>query len=150
MKIHISDEANRDNEVSTDRSQAPGFLYIKISDVEPEFRSISGVESLLDLVKIGMALDLDKRDSGYKKYSPMRFQTVFAVRVENCRVAERLALDHFAKFNVRREFDKSARQSMSPELAHVAQMVGVECFRIDLEAAKAVLRMIGEEVALAA
>lgn len=71
MKIHISDEANGGNEVSTDRSQAPGFLYIKISDVEPEFRSISGVESLLDLVKIGMALDLDKRDSGYKKYSPM-------------------------------------------------------------------------------
>jgi hypothetical protein len=38
---------------------------------------------------------------------------------------------------------------MSPKLARIAEQVGVECFRIDLETAKAILLLMGEEVALA-
>jgi hypothetical protein len=129
-------------------TQTEGFIYIKITDVLPEFKALPGVEKLIGLVKIGKAGDLDRRDKEYKRYLPMLFHTVFAVRVSDRHVAEQLVLERFRKHNVRREFGASARQRMSPDLAKVANMVGVECFRIDLEAVKAVLLSIGEEQTL--
>jgi hypothetical protein len=123
-----------------------GFIYIKITDVLPECRSIPGVERLIGLVKLGKAGDLASRDRGYKAYLPLVFRTVCVVRVDDRHTAEALVLEHFRSRNVRREFDAAARRRMSPELAEVAAMVGRECFRIDREAAKAVLLMIGDEV----
>jgi hypothetical protein len=124
-----------------------GFIYIKITDVLAEFRSIPGVERLIGLVKLGKTNDLHRRNEEYKIYLPMLFHTVFAVRVDNRHVAEQLVLEHFREHNVRREVSASARQKMSPELAKVARMIGVECFRIDREAAKTVLLMIGDAAA---
>jgi T5orf172 domain len=125
----------------------PGCIYIKITDVTPECRSVAGVERLIGLVKLGKTNDLDRRDAEYKIYLPMLFHTVFAVRVDDRHIAEQLILEHFRPHNVRSEFGPSARQTMSPELARVARMVGVECFRIEPEAAKAVLLVIGDPVA---
>jgi T5orf172 domain len=123
-----------------------GFIYIKITDVLPAFRSVPGVERLLGMVKLGKTNDLARRDAQYKTYLPMLFHTVFAVRVDNRHVAEQLVLEHFRKHNVRSEVSASARRT-TPELAKVAEQVGVECFRMDREAAKAVLLMFGDEVA---
>ena len=75
----------------------------------------------------------------------MLVHTVFAVRVSDRPVAEQLVLQHFRPHNVRSEFDVSARAQMSPELAKVARMVGVECFRIDPVEAKSILSLLQAE-----
>ena len=126
-------------------TRTEGFLYLKITDVLPEFRTLPGVEKLIGLVKIGKASDLDRRDGEYRRYLPMLFHTVFAVRVSDRHVAEQLVLQHFRPHNVRSEFDVSARAQMSPELAKVARMVGVECFRIDPVEAKSILSLLQAE-----
>ena len=119
-----------------------GFIYIKVTDVLPEFKTLPGVEKLIGLVKVGKTNNITRRDEEYKIYLPMLFNTTFAVRVDDRHVAEQLVLEHFQKHNVRGEFDALARVAMSPELAKVASMVGVECLRIDPEAVKTVLLLL--------
>jgi hypothetical protein len=130
----------------TTMTETEGFIYLKVTDVLPAFKTLSGIDPLIGLVKIGKARNLATRDKGYRLYLPMLFDTVFAVRVQDRHVAEQLILSHFQSYNVRREFDASAQQKMSSELARVAKMVGVECFRIDVQAVKDVMLLIGDEV----
>jgi hypothetical protein len=131
------------------RPRSPGFIYARAWVTRsPDGETIPGI-------KLGRAKDMQRRESGYRRWKRDYPHLVTALpihcvfQVDDDEAAEQLLLEHFRPFNTVRAYNAKARRTMTPEQAKFAETYGDgrEVFLgISIDAVRAIMLQLGEDV----